>query len=173
MQDTKLFGTSSSLQEVRVHRLASRFARALPQILLALSFVGFAQEQTSPTKEPAGQSPIHPYMRASRTVLRGLNSHGISFQAMLVYDWSKSLASDTDATGGFGRYSLDLLMPVDGKEAFGIAGSSGLVRLKHHLQSFGGTYDGEAQLYSNIDSSSRTTLYEAWFTDSSSPNKSG
>ncbi len=81
---------------------------------------------------------------------------------MLVYDWSKTLAADEDSTGGFGRYSFDLSMPVDGKKLFGLDGSAGLVRLKHHLNNFGETYDEEAQLYSNIDAPSRTTMYEIW-----------
>jgi carbohydrate-selective porin OprB len=91
-----------------------------------------------------------------------MNDHGLSFQGVLVYDWSKTLADNQDSSGGFGRYSFDLSMPVDGKKLFGLNGSAGLVRLKHHLNNFGETYGDEAQLYSNIDAPSRTTLYELW-----------
>jgi hypothetical protein len=68
-----------------------------------------------------------------------MNDHGLSFQGVLVYDWSKTLADNQDSSGGFGRYSFDLSMPVDGKKLFGLNGSAGLVRLKHHLNNFGET----------------------------------
>lgn len=145
-----------------MHRLA-RLAWSLSSFLLALSCLGFTQQERSSAPGPADAEAAHRYARASRTLLHDLNAHGISFQAMLVFDWSKSLCDNDDATLGFGRYSLDVMMPVDGKSAFGLDGSSGLIRLKHHLQIFGETYDDEAQIYSNIDASSRTTLYEAWF----------
>ncbi len=145
-----------------MHRLA-RLAWPLSSLLLALSCLGFTQQESSSAPGPADAEAAHRYVRASRTLLHDLNAHGISFQAMLVFDWSKSLGDNDDATLGFGRYSLDVMMPVDGKAAFGLDGSSGLIRLKHHLQAFGETYDDEAQIYSNIDAASRTTLYEAWF----------
>lgn len=144
-----------------MHRLEARLAWFLPPLLLAASCLGLAQKGPSLTQEPSNAEPAHNYVPAPRNLIRDLNAHGISLQAMLVFDWSKSLAGN-DATLGFGRYSLDVMMPVDGKAAFGLDGISGLVRLKHHLQAFGETYDDEAQIYSNIDAPSRTTLYEAW-----------
>jgi len=98
-----------------------------------------------------------------RQLLHDLNEHGIVPQGVVIYDWSKTLRADQDSGNGFGRYSFDLLVPVDGKKLFGLNGSAAMVRLKHHINVFGETYDGAAQLYSNIDASSRTTLYEIWF----------
>jgi len=95
--------------------------------------------------------------------LHDLNEHGIAPQGVFVYDWSKALHADQDSEGGFGRYSFDLLVPIDGKKLFGLNGSAGMVRLKHHINVFGETYDGAAQVYSNIDANSRTTPYEIWF----------
>ena len=106
-----------------------------------------------------------------RDLLRKMNDRGLSFQGLVVYDWSKALIRDEDSEGGFGRYSLDLSMPVDGKKLFGLQGSAGMVRLKHHMHNFGEVYDGAAQLFSNIDAASRTTLYEVWFEQRLSSDK--
>jgi carbohydrate-selective porin OprB len=95
--------------------------------------------------------------------LRDLNDHGIVPQGVVIYDWSKTLHTGQDSGRGFGRYSFDLLAAIDGKKLFGLNGSAAMVRLKHHINVFGETDDGAAQLYSNIDASSRTTLYEIWF----------
>ena len=51
---------------------------------------------------------------------------------------------------------------LDGEKGFGGKGTSGFLRLKHHLNHFGEDEAGPAQGFSNIDAPSRTTLYEAW-----------
>ncbi len=79
----------------------------------------------------------------------------------MIYDWSREFDSE-QAEAGFGRYSFDLAAPVDGKKLWGLSGSAGMVRVRHHLSNFGEDEIGEGQLFSNIDASSRTTLYEAW-----------
>ena len=132
-------------------------------LLLAFSYFTFAQEVKSSTPETSHKNGLQRLVSEPREILHGLNERGISFQGLLVYDWSKEFGYDQDPPSGFGRYSFDLSMPVDGKKAFGLEGSAGFVRLKHHMRQFGDTYEGAAQLYSNIDGSSRTTLYEIWF----------
>jgi hypothetical protein len=148
--------------EVAVHRVHSKIALLIPLFLLTLTCLSFSQGPSPPRQEGLTQEAIHQLLEGPQTALRGLKERGISFQAMLVYDWSKSLASETDAKGGFGRYSFDLLMPVDAEKLFGLKDSAGLLRFKHHMRHFGETYDEEAQVYSNIDANSRTTLYEIW-----------
>lgn len=98
---------------------------------------------------------------AGEVALHDLNEHGISLQGAMIYDWSKEIDSE-DSEAGFGRYSFDLTMPVDGHKLWGLKGSAGLVRLRHHLNNFGDDCAGEDQLFSNIDASPRTTLYEIW-----------
>jgi carbohydrate-selective porin OprB len=132
-------------------------------LILEFSYHCFAQtsEPFSPaanTDKKSSESAITP-----RQLLHDLNEHGIAPQGVVIYDWSKTLHADQDSGSGFGRYSFDLLVPIDGKKLLGLSGSSAMVRLKHHINIFGETYDGAAQLYSNIDAGSRTTLYEIWF----------
>lgn len=94
--------------------------------------------------------------------MEALKGDGITFQGLLVNDWSKGTnAADTSADG-FGRYSFDLSMTLDGKQLLGRDGATGFVRLKQHLREFGSSSDGGAQVFSNIDAPSRTTLYEIW-----------
>lgn len=135
----------------------------LEVVLLAVPHLGFSQatEFLSSTfsAKDANSDPIS----LSRALFHGLNERGFSCQGLLVYDWSEELQGAPDSEGGFGRYSFDLSMPVDGRKAFGLEGSSGLVRLKHHMRQFGDADDGAAQVFSNIDARSRTTLYEMWF----------
>lgn len=131
-------------------------------VLLASSYLALAQETNSSTSDSPHKNQIA-LISEPREILHGLNEHGISFQGLVVYDWSKEFDHDQDPASGFGRYSFDLSMPVDGRKAFGLEGSAGLVRLKQHMRQFGETYEDAAQLYSNIDASSRTTLYEIWF----------
>ena len=130
---------------------------------LGLSYHCFPQTSepsvlAATSDEKSSESAITP-----RQLLHDLNEHGIAPQGVGIYDWSKTLHADQDSDSGFGRYSFDLLVPIDGKKLLGLSGSSAMVRLKHHIKVFGETYDGAAQLYSNIDASSRTTLYEIWF----------
>jgi len=97
-----------------------------------------------------------------QSVLQGLGRHGVTFQETLIYDRSKSAIADTDSSAGYGRYVFDFAMPVDGEKLYGMKGSSGAVRLRNHVNTFGENYVPVAQVVSNIDGCSRTTLYEAW-----------
>jgi len=132
-------------------------------VLLAASYLTFAQEASSSPQGTSNKNATASLVSESREILHGLNEHGISFQGQVVYDWSVEFDHDRDPASGFGRYSFDLSMPVDGRKAFGLEGSAGFVRLKQHMRQFGETYEDAAQLYSNIDAGSRTTLYEIWF----------
>lgn len=145
-------------------RLSGRpLAFLLLGLSLAFSYRCFPQTAELPVSSlPVDKGPSGSTF-APRRLLHNLNEHGIAAQGVLIYDWSKTLHAEQDPGWGFGRYSFDLLVPVDGKKLFGLNGSAAMVRLKHHINVFGETYDGAAQLYSNIDASSRTTLYEIWF----------
>jgi carbohydrate-selective porin OprB len=125
-----------------------------------LAGTGFPQEaQSSPTREAAKQgrwSELYPEF-AQR-----LDSLGFGWHGGVDYDWSEEFPRDQDADAGFGRYSLDLSLGVDGRKALGVEGSAAYIRLKHHMNHFGGSDEGAAQVYSNIDAPSRTTLYEVW-----------
>lgn len=130
--------------------------------LLAFSSLALAQDSKS-TEGSSDKNGIAMVISEPRKTLSRLNEHGISFQGLLVYDWSKEFDHEADPASGFGRYSFDLFMPVDGKKAFGLEGGAGLVRLKQHMRQFGESYEAAEQVYSNIDASSRTTLYEVWY----------
>lgn len=137
--------------------------RIIAVLLLAVSHLASAPQTTQPASNSQDKTkPANDVVSLSRTLLRDIDQHGLTFQGLVVYDWSKPLVADKDSGHGFGRYSFDLSMPVDGSNLFGLKGSAGLVRLKHHVNHFGETYDGAAQLYSNIDAPSRTILYELW-----------
>ena len=131
-------------------------------LLLEVSYLGFSQGQAFSPQAATPPKFGRQFLDFTEASLRGLNDHGLSFQGTLVYDWSKTLSADEDSTAGFGRYSFDLSMPVDARKLLGLNGADGLVRLKHHLNNFGETYGAEAQVFSNIDATSRTTLYEFW-----------
>jgi len=90
-----------------------------------------------------------------------LKDHGVSPQGVFIYDWSLELHPD-EPDAGFGRYSFDLSASVDGKKLWHLEGSDAMVRMRHHLNNFGDDVAGETQLFSNIDASPRTTLYEVW-----------
>lgn len=128
-------------------------------VFLATSHLGFSQITAAPAPEAGAAGQL---ISQSREWLYDLRNGGFSFQGLVVYDWSKTVLKDQGTVEGFGRYSFDLSMPVDGHKAFGLEGSAGLVRLKSHIRQFGEIDDGAAQLPSNIDSCSRTTLYELW-----------
>ena len=113
-----------------------------------------AQSQSSVHEDPDVAS-------LATTTWRELRGHGISAQGALIYDWSVEVHPDEST--GFGRYSFDLSVPVDGSKVWHLDGSSAVVRLRHHVNNFGDDGLGETQLYSNIDGTSRTNLYEAWF----------
>ena len=92
-----------------------------------------------------------------------LDEHGLTFQFQFVHDWSKNLSAGSDADYGFGRYSFDLFANLDSQKSLGFAGGTGVIRLKQHINEFGWTNVDAAQVLSNIDASSRTTLYELWW----------
>src|SRR5262249_43185031 len=96
-----------------------------------------------------------------RNLLGKLDERGASFQSTFVYDWSKDFDGDTDS-GVFGRYSIDVSTVLDGKKLVGLEGSQGFVRLKTHMSHFGEAYENAAQVKSNLDGPSRTSLYEMW-----------
>lgn len=93
--------------------------------------------------------------------LKEMQQRGVSFQGLFVNDWSEDLNNSSSAAG-FGRYSLDLGLSFDGKKTFGWTGMSAYVRLKQHINEFGDIRSDPAQVVSNIDATSRTTLYELW-----------
>lgn len=93
--------------------------------------------------------------------LRDLNDRGIALHSTMIYDWSKEFEPE-EPQAGFGRYSFDITVPIDGKKLFGLSGSDAMLRVRHHLNNFGEDDMGENQLFSNIDAAPRTMLYEAW-----------
>ena len=97
-----------------------------------------------------------------KSALDMLDRHGVTFQETFIYDWSKSLRPGTDHLEGYGRHLVDFAMPVDGEKLYGLKGSSGQLRLRNHANNFGAADVALAQVLSNIDGCSRTTLYEAW-----------
>jgi len=145
---------------VRIRRLCLTLGQT---VLLAFSHLTFAQDSESSLKGSSDKNGIAMVVSEPRKLLGRLNEHGISFQGLLVYDWSKEFDHEQDPATGFGRYSFDLSMPLDAKKAFGLEGGAGLVRLKQHIRQFGETNEAAEQVYSNIDASSRTTLYEIWY----------
>lgn len=127
---------------------------ALLSILaLFLSNPGFSQ--ISPVQS------LRSSANAGEAALQTLNDRGLSVQGVLIYDWSKS-TTPADSGAGFGRYSFDFSVPVNGEKLWGLKGSDGLVRIRNHQSNFGDDFVGAAQLYSNIDAAAATTLYEAW-----------
>jgi carbohydrate-selective porin OprB len=126
----------------------------------------YAQDAQAPAEaaSPASdKSEVSPLISVPRQALRLLGERGLSFQTQLVNDWSKNLASGFDPDYGFGRYSFDFFVTLDSEKSLGWKGGTGLVRLKQHIREFGWNDDGASQVLSNIDASSRTTLYELWF----------
>jgi carbohydrate-selective porin OprB len=117
--------------------------------------------QTSSSPMQGVEAVSRQVLRPGKAVLGELNQHGISFQGTGIYDWSKAI-STADSESGFGRYSFDFGMAVDGKKLWGLNGSTALVRVRNHANNFGSDCVGAAQLYSNIDGTPRTTIYEAW-----------
>lgn len=99
----------------------------------------------------------------SREALRRFQERGLSFHTQFVNDWSKNLRPDYDSGYGWSRYSFDVSATLDSEKSLGWKGGTGFARLKQHLHEFGWSTDQAAQLYSNIDAASRTTLYELWY----------
>ena len=132
-----------------------RISAILPVLLFAASHSTFSQT-VAPVEHHLAKAAT-----SGRKVLNALDTRGVSFRGALIYDWSKSIAKD-ESRAGFGRYSFDIGTAIDGKKLWGVGGNSALLRLRNHLNNFGDDYVGAAQLYSNIDASGRTTLYEVW-----------
>lgn len=145
---------------MRLSHISRCFLVSLLSFLPLLA--GQSCAQNFPAQQPNGDEDSS-VIFAMRSALRTLNEHGLSFQGQVVNDWSKALRSGTDPGYGFGRYSFDLFAAIDGEKSLGWKGAMGLVRLKQHIREFGWSKDGAAQIYSNIDAASRTTLYELWF----------
>lgn len=139
-------------------------------ILLALTLSPFALAQNTQQNIPENKAPssrkdsisVSELVSEPHHILQDLAQRGVSFQGMFVNDWSKGTNSAETASTGFGRYSFDLSMTLDGEKLLGSNGTTGFIRLKQHMEEFGATHDGAAQLYSNIDAPSRTMLYELW-----------
>jgi porin len=99
----------------------------------------------------------------SRHALQLFEQRGVAFHGQFVNDWSKNLRSGYDSDYGLARYSFDLSATIDSEKSLGWKSGTGFIRLKQHLHEFGWSDTTAAQLYSNIDAASRTTLYEMWF----------
>jgi porin len=100
-----------------------------------------------------------------------LAQRGISFHAMFVEDWSREWNHSSVSDYGFGRYSLDFTLMVDGEKSIGWKGATASVRLKQHIREVGHGDDWPCQLYSNIDAPSRTTMYELWLEQKAAGSK--
>jgi carbohydrate-selective porin OprB len=131
------------------------FVAIFPNVALAQSVEGSDQ----PT---ANTVPVSWLVTHQPSLVRRLATRGFSFDGLIINDWSKGFCNDGEGPEGFGRDSVDLFLRIDGEKIGGWKGASGLVRLKNHAEQFGGTSNGGAQVYSNIDSPSYTTLYELW-----------
>jgi carbohydrate-selective porin OprB len=115
-----------------------------------------------PMPDPAVPDASQDLVSISRSAVHHMSTHGVAFQGLLVYDWSRMFPGNYDPDAGHGRYSFDVMMPVDARKLFGLRGSRGMIRLKHHIDQFGDSDESDAQVASNIDAPSRTTLYEIW-----------
>lgn len=116
-----------------------------------------AQVEATGPLTPSSNSEL--YLR-SQELIQEFAHRGLSFSGQFVHDWSREWHDPDSPPSGFGRYSVDLLLALDGQKALGWKGASGLVRLKQHINEFGFGDEDARQLYSNIDAPSRTTLYE-------------
>ena len=141
-----------------------KFAIAITLMFLLSPLVRGQSIHDDKTDPPAQRDSISvaDLVAEPHHLLQDMAQRGVSFQGMFVEDWSRGTSSSETAATGFGRYSFDFSMTLDGGKLLGSPGTTGFVRLKQHMQEFGATHDGAAQLYSNIDAPSRTTLYELW-----------
>src|SRR5438309_3397782 len=76
-------------------------------VLFAFSNLTFAQGPSSSPSNPSENKPLAELTSKSRNLFHKMNDRGLSFQAMMVYDWSKTLDDEQDSGSGFGRYSID------------------------------------------------------------------
>ncbi len=140
--------------------LKLRFAAGLLGLLLTSP--AFAHEAPKPV-EAVAIDPAGDLVSISHQALQLFEQRGVSFHAQFVHDWSKNLSRGSDPAYGLGRYSFDLSATVDSGKGLGWKNGTGFIRLKQHLHEFGWSEAEAAQIYSNIDAASRTTLYEIWF----------
>jgi porin len=146
----------------------SSLARIVILALLPFIFLpqlAAAQNDTGAVSRPAPTTatvPVSQLLTEPRHIVRNLAQRGISFQGLFVEDWSKEWNDSNAPASGFGRYSLDLTVAMDGEKVLGWKGSTASVRLKQHINEFGDGDGIAAQLYSNIDACSKTMLYELW-----------
>jgi len=135
-------------------------------ITLAVALSSIANSQTAdPPKEDSlfARRTISAIISRTGMIQRSSAERGIAVQGQFVQDLTFGRNDIDDNPTAFSRYSLDVSAALDGKRLFRWAGSDGFVRLKNHQNEFGQSIGTEAQLFSNIDAPSRTTLYEVWF----------
>lgn len=139
----------------------TRLAIILITIAAAIVSDSSAQDSNNPDAQTKAHFvSVSQLTQEPENLITNLNRRGLSFQGLFINDWSAELNGPDSS--GFGRYSLDLALNLDGSKALGWKGSSACVRLKQHINEFGLMYPDAAQVSSNIDSASRTTLYEFW-----------
>ncbi len=131
-------------------------------ILLIVSQPLLSQEIVSPDNLLDSRSTQATLASWPSKMLHDFAGRGISFQYAAVHDLSFSASAPSALEQYFARYSWDLSASVNGGRLFGWQRSRGFVRLKQHVNELGNDSSGAAQLYSNIDANSRTTLYELW-----------
>ncbi len=140
-----------------------KFRPAAALLCLMMFSSALAQDVPASSERGAGIDPSGDLLSISRQTLQLFQQRGIRFHGQFVHDWSKDLDAGHDPAYGFGRYSFDLSATVDSEKSLGWEGGTGFIRLKQHIDEFGWSDDAAAQIYSNIDAASRTTLYEMWF----------
>jgi porin len=138
----------------------------LPFLLLPMFLSAYvALAQGIETAVAASEIPVNwlNYTRPLPTqALQQLASRGVTFQSQCIHDLSRAPFGAPGAQVWFTRYSSDVMASIDGHKALGWTGGSIFVDGKEHKEISGRSYDGVAQAYSNIDASSRITLYQAW-----------
>lgn len=140
-------------------------APRLCALILFGGFLGSSQLSLAQGAQPSGpetETFIAKAFSEPRRLVADLAQRGVSLNGSFVQDWSNEWSDADDPATGFGRYSLDLVMSLDGEKLVGWKGSTAAVRLKQHIVEFGSGDGYVDQLYSNIDASSRTYLYELW-----------
>jgi len=135
--------------------------RTLRYLAIFFLLPHFVIAQATESTPPSGGLIAH-LTSPPRDLLGKLYERGASVSSVFIYDWSKDFDDDAESSG-FGRYSIDVSMALDGKKLVGLEGSEALVRVKTHMSHFGDAYENAAQVASNIDGPSRTSLYEVWF----------
>lgn len=143
-----------------------RVFRTLALLFCGLAAVGAGAQNATRTESDKNTVSVKQLASEPHHLRQNLERRGYTLQLQFVQDWSKAARASTDSSAGFGRYSVDFSLGLDGEKILGWKGSSGFARIKHHQREFGEGYDAAAQVYSNIDAQSRTTLYELWLQQS-------